>query len=189
MDDKTRPYVKLGLNAGGFFAPASRFKVKAGEVKQLPAGYNKDVVITTAISGGHLIYATEPEIEAYKRKAKTATHAVATGDDSKVAAALEEANAQIEELTKKLEEADNKMKDMEDTFATLEKVAETRAKSITLLSEGKEDIYKYDEDGLMKYLSDSYELSKEDTKKLNKMSFEEKQSYAYDLEMESSEGE
>lgn len=169
-DNNTRPYVKLGSKASGFYAPYSHFKVGVGEIKQLPSTYTKDGVIQSAISGGHLTYASEPEVEAYFKGKGSVSGVEVEG--------LEEAKEEIMNLNNILS---SKQKTLEERSRLLEE----KEKSIELLEAGKENIFKYDEDGLVKYITETYELEKEELKKFKKMSFEDKRAYAYDLEKNS----
>lgn len=168
MEDNARPYVKLGGKASGFFAPYSRFKVSKGEIKQLPLTYTRDAAIMTGIAGGHLVYASDVEVNAYK------SQAVGTKDIE----GLSEAKEEINNLTIALDE---KQKEIDGLLETLSE----KDKAIELYSNGKENIFKFNEEDLVKYITESYELEKDELKKFKKMSFPEKKAYAYDLEKNS----
>lgn len=168
MESNTRPYVKLGGKASGFFAPFSRFKVSEGEIKQLPATYTRDAAIMTAISGGHLVYASEVEVNAYNSN---------TGNTEDIAG-LEEAKEEIINLNLTLSDKQKKIDELKEEISE-------KDKAIELYTNGKENIFKFNEEELVKYITESYELEKDELKKFKKMSFPEKKAYAYDLEKNS----
>lgn len=179
MSNNTRKYVKLGIHASSFYSPGTKFKLIQGEVLPLPNNYTRDGLIMGAISGGHLVMASEAEAKEFeknqaKENTETETQTYFTSTDTK------EYENRIFELESKLAE----------TTAGMEhstKVSADKDKAIELLEAGKTNVFKFDEAGLDSYIKENYDLSKNDVKAYDKMTFEEKQAYAYDLEKNSEE--
>lgn len=184
MSENTRKYVKLGIHASSFYAPGSRFKVMRGDVLPLPINYQRDGVIMSAISGGHLVMASEAEAKESTKNVKAVRNT-----ESSVNVDNKELINRISELESQLEEANRNLADAIAGIEHLTKVSDQRAAAIELLEAGKMNIFKFDEAGLDSYIKENYDLSKNDVKAYDKMSLEDKQAYAYDLEKNSEDVE
>lgn len=162
-----KKYLILGSQASSFYAPYCGVKLVPGKVVEYTAKCAQDGKVAQALANNHIRYATEPEIEAWVNGAGKESIAKTEEVSQELVAELEAAKAEVNELK-----------------ATLAKAEEVTARRISLLKAGKEDIYGHDKESLVKYLTDSYELEKDDLKAIKKMDLPELQEYAYNLEKE-----
>lgn len=185
-----KQYARLGTKASSFYSPMLRFKLLPGEVKEFPAKAMMDDTFVTALGNGHIRYADELEYKAYIEKIGAEVPAGVTVEKQDVAPLLSEIDslkAEKEELLKNIEGLQAALAKANEDNVNAVLLANKLTRSNELLAAGKTDIYSLEEEALSKYVLDTYELEKKEVKEFNKMSFEEKREYAYQLEKNSEE--
>lgn len=164
-------FARLGNKSNLFYSPITRFKLVGKEVKKLPDNYQKDGNILRALSGGHIRYASDAEVENFKK----ATSVQEVEDKSK----------ELEDKAKEVEELKESLQKVASRNSELEALASTQGKRLELLKRGLTDVFSMDKKELTKYITENYELTAEEEKEFKAKSLEDKQAYAYELEMAS----
>lgn len=150
-------FVKLGDNAHSFSDPISGFVIVKGEVLVLTDAHQKSLKIKNALKGGHLVRSTKSEFDTSKQilglKQKTVVD-----------------NSNEKELRELLRVEREKNKSLEET---IEKLSEK--KEITEPEKSEEtDFSSMSDEELVKYYSETFDVSDKQIKAFTKLSKEDK---------------